>query len=121
MRFIDIIAHLDFERSLGEIHFADRARFELRAEFLRLFAHILDQFRAQNAIGKSGEILHVRGQGELPAGFVPFQNERAQIGARGVDRRRQPRTTTSDNHDLVHAHGSANWILNRGPEIQSER
>src|SRR5258708_36820449 len=41
---------------------AQRFGAEFKAESLRLFAHVFDEFRPHNSIGKAGIVLHVRGQ-----------------------------------------------------------
>ena len=56
----------------------------LGAETLRLLAHVLDQFRPLNAFWEAGEIFDQCGDRQLPAGFVAFNDERLEIGARGV-------------------------------------
>ena len=43
-----------------------------------------------------------RAANERPAGFVPFQDEGAQIGAGSVDGGGQSRATTADDDDFVH-------------------
>jgi hypothetical protein len=46
----------------------------LRPKPLSLLAHILDQLRPHNPFGETGEILYQRGQGELPARLVAFND-----------------------------------------------
>ena len=69
-------------------------------KFLRLLAHIVDQLVAQNAIRKAREILHHGGQGKLPAGLVAVNDQRLQIGARGIDRGGKARAAAADNDTL---------------------
>src|SRR2546430_11053702 len=35
---------------------------EFRAKFLRLLAHVFDELRSQDTVGKTGEILNMRGE-----------------------------------------------------------
>ncbi len=55
------------------------------AEARRLLLHVVDQLRALNAVGPAGKVLDQGGDGELAAGFVAFEDQRLQVGARGVD------------------------------------
>ncbi len=70
---------------------------ELRAKTRRLLAHVLDQLRPLDALGKTGKVLDQGSQGKLAAGLVTFQDQRLKIGAGGVDGRRQ--TGAARTHD----------------------
>ena len=60
---------------------------KLRAETLRLFPHILNQIRTQDAVGKTREILDHRGKGELPSRLVTVDDQRLQIRASRINGR----------------------------------
>ena len=79
-----MLADVKRERALAEVDAGEVTHAILGAEALRLLAHVLDQLRAQDSFGKSGKILDQRGQGELSAGLVAFDDQRFQVGARGV-------------------------------------
>src|SRR4029077_10859169 len=85
-RFIGIFSGDDLERALADVDFGYSSGFELRAEFLRLLAHVFDELRPHDAVGEPGIILNVGSEGKLAAGLVPVQNERFQVGARSVNR-----------------------------------
>src|SRR5579871_342486 len=72
-----------------------------RAEALCLLAHVFHQLRAHNSFRKSGKILHQRGQGELPPGFVSLQHKRFQVGARRVKRGGMAGATRAQNDDVA--------------------
>jgi len=48
------------------------------------------------------EIFHFRGRGQLAAGLHAFNNERAQVGARRVNRRRQAGAPRAENQNVFH-------------------
>ena len=77
---------VQFERALAEIDAGHVAVFIFGAKARRLLAHVLDQFRSLNALGKAGKVLHQRGERELSPGLVAFEHQRFQVGARGVER-----------------------------------
>jgi len=58
---------------------------ELGAEALRLLLHVLDELRALDAFRPAGEVLDQRGDGELSARLVAFQDQRLEVGAGRVN------------------------------------
>src|ERR1700756_2003342 len=93
----------DLERALVKINFGHGAGLELRAEFLRLLAYVLDEFGSEDAVRETGEILNVRGKRKLAARFVAIENERLQVRARGVNRGSEASTAAPDDNDVVHS------------------
>jgi hypothetical protein len=81
----DVLADVEDEGGLGEIDGGEMGHGELGAEAGGLLLHVLDELRALDAFGPAGEVLHERGDGELAAGLVAFEDERLEIGAGGVD------------------------------------
>ncbi len=73
---IGVVARRNLERPLAQIHVRDRAGLEFRAETLRLLAHVFDQVRPENSVGKSGEILNHGGERKLPARLVAVDHDR---------------------------------------------
>jgi hypothetical protein len=53
--------------------------------------------RAENAIGKSGEILDQRGKGKLPARLVALDDQRFQVGPRRIQSGSVSGTTGADD------------------------
>ena len=75
---------------------------ENSAEAFCLQAKEIHQLGAENAFRKAGIVFHVRGDRELTAGLQPFQNERSEIGAGEIDRRRTTGGAGSDDdHTIV--------------------
>ena len=72
------------------------------AEMLRLLLHVLHQVGAVDALRESREILHQGGERELSAGFVAADDQRLQIGARGVDGGRIAGAAGTDNDYVSH-------------------
>src|SRR5215467_10850762 len=54
------------------------------AEPLSLLAHVFDELRPKDSLGKSRKVLHQRGHGKLAARLMPFNDQRLQVRARGV-------------------------------------
>ena len=73
-----------------------------RAEFFRLRVHVHDQLRTVDAFRKAGKVFHHGRGGELAAGMASLEDERTQVGARGVNRRGQPRATAPDDDHFLH-------------------
>ena len=78
-------ADLDFKGAAGEVGGGDVAHAELGAEAGGLLLHVLDELGALDALGPAGEVFDQGGDGELAAGLVAFDDERLEVGARGVD------------------------------------
>ena len=60
----------DRKGPLAEVSSSDSARAKLCAETLGLLTGVLNQFRSQDAVGKSREVLDHRGQRELAARLI---------------------------------------------------
>jgi hypothetical protein len=88
------------ERPLRQVGRGGRASQVLGAESRRLLADVLDQLRAHDAGGEAGEVLHLGRQTELTAGLVAVDQERPQVGARGVDRGRQTGAAGAEDDDI---------------------
>src|ERR1041384_5783042 len=94
-----MLARGHFEGALVEVNFGYGAGFEFRAELLRLLAHVLDEFGAQNAVREPGIILNVGGERKLAAGLMSIENEGLQVRARSVNRSGEAGTATADDDD----------------------
>ncbi len=101
-RFIGIFSGDNSKRAFADVDFVYSPGFEFRSEFLCLLAHIFDELRPHNAIGETGIILNVRGEGELAAGLVPVKDQRFQVGARSVNRSSETGAAAADDEDVVH-------------------
>src|SRR5207302_7001329 len=96
------LRHSNVKWRPAEVRSANGARAKFRAEALRLLAHLFDQLRAENALGKTGEIFNHGRQGELAARFIPIDDQRLQIGARGVNCSRQAGAPAPDDDYVMH-------------------
>src|SRR5206468_769543 len=83
----------------------------LRAETRRLLAHLLDQLRPLDPLREAGEVLHVGRETELPARLVAVDQERLQVGAGGVDRRRQAGAPRPQDDDASGVRGRSRTSL----------
>ena len=105
------VADPHLERLAGEIDLGRLLRDQLGAEARRLLAEVLHQVGPHDPVGKAGVVLDVRRQHQLPTGLVArarrltLDDERGQVGAGGVDRRRQPGRTGADDDDVANGVG----------------
>src|SRR5215469_1297522 len=79
----------------------------LGAEAHRLLAHVFDEFWAQNAFGKSGEIFNQGSQRELTTWLMAFQHQGLEVGAGRIECCGVARATRSHDHHV------ANQVLHR--------
>ena len=77
---------------------------DLGAEALGLRAHLRHQVRTHDAVAEPGPVLHHRRQHQLPARLEALDEQRLQVGARGVERRRQACWARSDDDDFAIGH-----------------
>jgi hypothetical protein len=80
-----LFAEVEGEGTFGEIDGAEMGEAQLCSEADGLLLHVLDEVGALDALGPAGEVFNQRGDGELAAGLVAFEDERLEIGARSVD------------------------------------
>ena len=80
-----LLAEVEGEGALGEIDGAEVREAEFGSEANSLLLHVLDEVRALYALGPAGKVFNQRGDGELAAGLVAFEDERFEVGAAGVD------------------------------------
>ena len=74
----------------GQVHRLDAAESDLRAEALGLFLEARHEFVAIDAFREPGVVLDHRGGGQQAAWLPASQDERAQVGAGGIQGGRQP-------------------------------
>ena len=79
-----LLAEMEQERTLAEVRTGEVGHAVFGAETFRLLAHVLDQLRPHNSLGKAGKVLHQRCERELAAGLVALDHKRFQIGARRI-------------------------------------
>ena len=80
-----LVADVEFEGMPGEIDGAEMGHLELGAEADGLLFHVLDELGALDAVGPAGKVFDQRGDGELAARLVAFEDERLEVGPGGVD------------------------------------
>ena len=74
---------------------------KIGAETRRLQLHILNQLRTLDAFGPAGKVFHQRGDRELAAGLVTFNDQRLEVGARGIDRRCKSGTAGAEDDGVA--------------------
>ena len=84
LRVHHMMSNVQQERTLAQIRAREMRHAILRAKAFRLLAHVLDQLRPHDPFRKAGEIFDQCSHGKLPARLVAFDDQRFQIGARGV-------------------------------------
>ena len=91
----------DRDRRGADVYRRDVARHDRRAESLGLSAHLLDQRGPHDAVAEARIIFDERRQGQLPAGFESFDEERAQIPTGRVKGSCQTGRTGADDDDVM--------------------
>ncbi len=74
---------------------------ELGAEARGLHAHVVDELGPLDAFGKAREIFHQGGDGELAAGLVAVDDQRGEVGTRGINGRGQAGAAGADDDDVT--------------------
>ena len=97
---------IDFETMrLAGLEFLDNTILESCAELFRLLLHAQDQVGAINTLGKTREIFHRRGCGQLPAGEPALKDKRGEVGSSGIDGGSESGTSGADDDDILHRVG----------------
>lgn len=81
----DVTINGELEGRLADVGGGEMTEGDLGAEARRLLLHVVDELGALDAVGPAGEVFDEGGDGELAAGLVAFEDERLEVGARGVD------------------------------------
>ena len=84
-----------------EVDAIDVGGHELGAEPLGLLAELRHEVGTEDSVGKTRVVLDVGGQHELAARLQALDDERMQVGARGVDRSGEARRAGSDDDDVA--------------------
>src|SRR5579883_2176428 len=109
-----IFAKVELERTLAQIGTLQVPQIIFSAKTRRLLLHVLDEIGALNAFGPPGKIFYQRSDGQLSAGLMALDDQRFQVRARGINRRRKPGTPRAQNDCFTYrVHGlsdSTEWI-----------
>ena len=95
-----LVARLHQERTRREVDLGDVHGQDLGPEALRLLLHLVHELGAHDPVGEPGVVLDVGRQHELTAGLQPLQDERLEVGARGIEGRGVAGRSGAD-HDHV--------------------
>ena len=85
VRAVLVVADVHPERPLGEVDARDVVGHELRAEALGLAAEVGHHRRPDDAVGVARVVLDVARDHQLAAPVEALDDERGQVGARGVE------------------------------------
>jgi hypothetical protein len=96
------VAGPDREGLGGEIDGRDVPAHDLGAKPLGLHPHLGNEIRPHDPVTEPRPVLDQRRQRQLPARFEPLDQQRLQIGARGIERRGQAGGTRADDDDVTH-------------------
>jgi len=80
-----LVADVESQGTLGEVDGAEVSHAQLGAEADGLLLHVLDELGPLDAFGPAGKVFDQRGDGELAAGLVAFEDEGLEVGAGSVD------------------------------------
>ena len=93
-------------RAIAEVDAFHQVELDLGAEILGMLFHAFNQFRTAQAIGKSGIILDLVGDGDLPAKLTAGDNQRRQLSPGGVKRGGQASWSRADDDNTFLLHSS---------------
>src|SRR4051794_15857244 len=98
---VDVSADVNRLHVAGQLELGRVVGDELGAEPLRLLAHVVHQVRALDAIDETGEVLHLGRLHQGTAVLHALHYQRAEVGARGVERSGVSRRTGPDDDDVT--------------------
>jgi hypothetical protein len=101
-RFVPLPVHIHAEGTSAKFAGPDRSVDIFGAEMFGLQLHILDQFGAVDAFGKSGKILDFGGYRELAAGLMPDDDQGVEIGAGRVNGGSVAGAARADDDNVAH-------------------
>jgi hypothetical protein len=93
----------------------DEGLLEAGAEARGLFAHVLRELEAVDAVREAGEIFHLARGGELAAGERSLEHEGIQAGAGGVNGGGETGATGADDDDVFDGGGHEVFLANTEP------
>src|SRR5215204_5713401 len=93
------------ERAVREVHPLDVLGTHLSPETRSLGLEVVHHLGAHDTIPVPRIVLYVGGQHELPTALETLEDEHVQARPRGVKRRRVPRRTRTDYHDIIRSLG----------------
>src|ERR1700746_1023084 len=99
-----VLSNMKQKRAIAQVYAGDMSQHVFGAETLRLLAHVFDQLGALDSVGEPGEILDQRGDRELAARLVAFDDKRFEVRARGVQRSRVSRAPGTNDDDVSNIH-----------------
>src|SRR4051794_16692530 len=101
---IGLLADLDdVDAAVRELDLGGVVRDEARAETLGLSAELVHHLRAHHALRVARIVLDVRGVLKLPAPLEAFDDQRLELGARGVEGRRVAGGAAAQNDQVLEA------------------
>ena len=89
------------KRPARQIERVDLVEDDAGPDMLGLLLHLLHQPGTLDDVGEAGIVLDIGGDRQLAAGLHPGDQQRLQIGARGVDRRGVAGRPGADDQDLA--------------------
>ena len=83
---VALVVAAEAEGALREIDLGDQLELRLRTEAPCLFAHLVDELGALDAVHEAGVVLDLGGDGQLAAGLVALEDD-GQAGRTGTEDR----------------------------------
>ena len=101
----DLLSDGELDGMSGEVGGREVRHAELGTEALRLELHVFDEFGTLNALGPAGKVFDQRGDGELSAGLVAFEDERLEVRAASVDGGSKTGASGTEDDDVASFRG----------------
>ena len=112
----DVAVDGELEGRLADVGGGEMAEGDLGAEARGLLLHVVDELGALDAVGPAGEVFDKGGDGELAAGLVAFEDERLEVGARGVDGGGQPGAAGAQDDGVANSGFRHDYLIVEGAD-----
>src|ERR1700756_1141558 len=93
-------AQMQQKRPFAQVGAGKMRHAVFRAKAFGLLAHVFNQLWPKNALGKPREVLNQRGHRELSTRLVTLDDQRFQIGARGIESGRVSGAAGGDDNNV---------------------
>ena len=100
-RVVGLVADGDRLDRAVQRHLVDVLHAQVSAEPEGLFAHLVHQLRPGDAVTEAGVVLHLGGRHQRATVLNALENQRLELGPRGVNRGGIPGRSGADDDDVM--------------------